>query len=116
MRRRTPKGSRLRLPACPTPDYVYAACVAREKLGIAALAEELGLTPEHIEALIQAIGNKDVYEACLDRGDVILATRAELPVSRVEAWISDGCKRAKIAACPPAELRRVLDALQETVH
>jgi hypothetical protein len=119
MRHRTPKGLRLRLPAPPTPDYVYVACEAREQLGIAALAEELGLTAERTKALIwadQTAGSGDaVYASYLDRGDVILATRAGLPVNQVEDWTHAGFDFVEYAPCPAA-LRRVLDALLETVH
>jgi len=113
MKRRTPRS---------TPDYHYvdAACMARERLGIAAFAEELGLTPCRTEALIQAhdtaTGDDSVYARCLDRGDVILAARSKLPLRRVENWISDGLESAEIAICPPPSLRLVLDALLVTVH
>jgi hypothetical protein len=111
MKRRTPERQRLIRSA---PDYLDAAVSARERLGIAALAEELALTPERTKALIQAhgeaTGDDTVYAGCLDRGDVILATRAELPLSRVEIWISEGLDSDEIAACPPPALQRVLDS------
>jgi hypothetical protein len=103
---------------CPltrsTPDYLHAAVTARARLGIAALAVELTLTPERTEELIwaheMATGDDSLYADCLDRGDVILATRSELPLSQVENWIRDEFDFGWNVACPLA-LRRVLDSL-----
>jgi hypothetical protein len=102
-----------------TPDYLHAAVSARARLGIAALAKELALDPERTKSLIwahyEATQDDTPYADCLGRGALILATRAELPLSQVESWISDGLEFGKIAPCPPS-LRRLLDSLRETVH
>jgi hypothetical protein len=78
------------------------------------LAEELALTPERAEQLIwaheRATDDGSVYAGCLNRGDVILATRSGLRLHRVEDWIRDGFEFGENVACPPA-LRRVLDSL-----
>jgi hypothetical protein len=106
---------------CPltrsTSDYWRVAVTARARLGIAALAEELALDPERLKSLIwahyQATGDDTPYADCLDRGEIILATRAELSVSRIANWIDGGSERGE--ACLPA-LQRVLDLLQNTVY
>jgi hypothetical protein len=108
---------------CPharsTSDYLRAAVSARARLGIASLAEELALTPERLKSLIWAhyevTRDETPYVDCLDRGTVILATRADLPVNHVDTWINDGCDFGGNVACPPA-LQCVLDALEETVR
>jgi hypothetical protein len=105
---------------CPStqssPDYLRAAVAARARLGIAALAAELALTPERTEELIwaheRATGDDGLYADCLNRGDIILATRAELPLSLVENWMRDEFDFGWNVACPPA-LQRVLDSFQE---
>jgi hypothetical protein len=111
MNSRTPQRVRLTRSA---PDYLRAAVSARARLGIAALAEELALTPERTEQLIwsheRATGDESVYADCLDRGDVILATRSGLQLSQVENWIREGFELGENISCPPA-LRRVLDSL-----
>jgi hypothetical protein len=85
--------------------YLYAACQARERLGLEALAADLGLTLESAEALIWAHFNatKDdtPYADCLDRGDAILAARAGLPVSDVENWIAAAFE-SEVDPCPAA--------------
>jgi hypothetical protein len=97
-----------------TPDYLHAAVSARARLGIAALAKELALDPERTQSLIwahyEATQDDTPYADCLDRGALILATRAELPVSQVQNWISDGFEFGRVATCPPS-LRRLLDSL-----
>ena len=99
-----------------TPDYLGAAVTARARLGIAAFAEELGLDPERLKSLIwshyEATRDDTPYADCLDRGDVILATRAELPLTQVADWIRDGIDFGGNVPCPPA-LQRVLDSLQD---
>jgi hypothetical protein len=104
-----------RPPTRSTPDYLHAAVTARARLGIAALAKELALDPERTQALIwahyEATQDDTPYADCLDRGELILATRAELPLSEVENWIKDGFEFGSIVACPPS-LRRLLDLLQ----
>ena len=111
---RPPKQGRL---PRSTTDYLHAATTARARLGIAALAEELALTPERAEQLIwaheRATGDTTPYADCLDRGDVILSNRSELPLSHVENWIRDEFDFGWNVACPPA-LQRVLDSLDET--
>jgi hypothetical protein len=101
-----------------TSEYLRAAVSARARLGIASLAEELALTPERLKSLIwthyQATRDDTPYGDCLERGNVILATRAELPLGQVENWIDDGCDFGAKVACPQA-LQRVLDSLEETV-
>jgi len=96
------------------PDYLDAAVSARARFGIAVLAEELGLNAEHTKALIwahyEATRDDTPYADCLRRGEVILATLSELPLSRVENWIRDGFEFGGHVACPP-ELQRVLDSL-----
>jgi hypothetical protein len=91
-----------------TPDYLYAACEARERLGLEALAADLGLTIADTQALIWAHYNslKDdtPYADCLDRGDAILAERAGLPVRDVEKWISDAVESDE-DPCPLALVR-----------
>jgi hypothetical protein len=98
----------------PTPDYLHAAVSARARLGIAALAKELALDPERAESLIWAhyAATKDdtPYADCLDRGALILATRAKLPLSQVENWIIEGLESGRVVACPPS-LQRLLDSL-----
>jgi hypothetical protein len=102
-----------------TSEYLRAAVSARARLGIAALAEELALVPERLKSLIwahyEATRDDTPYMDCLERGNVILATRAELPLSHIENWINDGCDFGGNVACPPA-LQRVLDSLRETVR
>jgi hypothetical protein len=101
-------------PARSTPDYLHAAVSARARLGIAALAKELAVDPERAESLIWAhyAATKDEtpYADCLERGALILATRAELPLSQVENWIADGLESGRVVACPPS-LQRLLDSL-----
>ena len=107
-KRRTPR---------PTPDYLDAAMSARARFGIAILAEELALDAEHAKALVwahyQATGDDTPYADCLRRGEAILATLSELPLSQIENWIRDGSELGANVVCPPA-LRRVLDSLQGT--
>ena len=105
-------------PTRSTPDYLHAAVTARARLGVAALAAELALTPKRTEELIwaheRATGDDTPYADCLDRGDVILATRSALPLSHVENWIRDEFDFGWNVACPPS-LQLVLDSLGETV-
>jgi hypothetical protein len=88
-----------------TELYVHAACQARERLGLKALAAELGLTVKATETLIwahfDAMKDDTPYADCLDRGDVILAERAGLPVSDVENWIA-GAFESEFDPCPAA--------------
>jgi len=97
------------------PNYLDAAMSARARCGIAVLAEELGLHTERTKALIwahyEATGDDTPYADCLRRGEAILATLSELPLSQVENWIRDVSEFGENVACPPA-LRRVLDSLQ----
>jgi hypothetical protein len=97
-----------------TADYLHAAVSARARLGIAALAKELALDPERTKSLIwahfEATQDDTPYADCLDRGALILATRAELPLTEVENWITDGFEFGRVMACPPS-LRRLLDSL-----
>ena len=77
------------------------------------MAKALALTPERTKALIwahyEATQDDTPYADCLDRGNAILATRAELPLGRVENWISDGFDFGASVPCPPS-LKRVLDS------
>ena len=104
-KRRTPRS---------IPNYLDAAMSARARFGIAVLAEELGLHTERTKALIwahyEATGDDTPYADCLRRGEAILATLSELPLSQVENWIRDVSEFGENVACPPA-LRRVLDSL-----
>ena len=106
MKQRTPRSM---------PDYLDAAVSARARFGIAVLAEELALNAEHTKALIwahyEATRDDTPYADCLRRGEAILATLSELPLSRVEDWIRDGFEFGGNVDCPPA-LRRVLDSLR----
>src|SRR6266550_9038178 len=96
------------------PEYLDVAMSARARFGIAVLAEELALSAEHTKALIwahyEATGDDTPYADCLRRGEAILATLSELPLSQVENWIRDESELGENVACPPA-LRRVLDSL-----
>ena len=99
------------------PEYLDTAVSARARFGIAVLAEELALSAERTKALIwahyEATRDDTPYADCLRRGEAILATLSELPLSQVENWIRDGFEFGENVACPLA-LRRVLDSLHAT--